>query len=220
MKAILVLSAAVAVWAADKPLPTGQAEDKYVRLEVTAYLDKESARKAVGGELEEGFVVFDVKLTPREGQKLTIIRDDFLIRSDKDGQRGQPYTPSQIAGSSVMIVRTGYEGGSVMREDRGPAWGGLGGGAPGRMPGGLPGSPSSVGNTGSEEKAVASVAGNPTEKAANPLLANLEAKILPEKELDGPVSGQLYFLLEGKHKTKQVELLYKTPAGRLSVRFK
>jgi hypothetical protein len=90
---------------------------------------------------------------------------------------------------------------------------------PQRMPGGLPGGPSAVGNSGSEQKAVASVAGDPSEKQ-NPLLASLEAKILPEKELDGPVSGQLYFLLEGKHKTKQIELLYKTPAGRLSVRFK
>ncbi|MEN6533450.1 MAG: hypothetical protein ABFD89_07295, partial [Bryobacteraceae bacterium] len=53
----------------------------------------------------------------------------------------------------------------------------------------------------------------------DPLLATLKARVLKLKETKEPVSGLLYFLMEGKHKTKQLELLYKGPAGKLSVRF-
>ncbi|MEZ5400126.1 MAG: hypothetical protein R2729_10700 [Bryobacteraceae bacterium] len=213
------LALLTAASAADKNGPVrGEGFDKHVRLEATAYLDKASATDAVGMEMEDGFVVIEVKITPPAGEKLTIDRDDFLIRSDKDGQRGTPYSPTQIAGSSILVVKTGYNGGAVASERRGPSWGGLGGGMPRQMP---VGGPSVVGNSAGTESATAVA---PEEDASkektNPLLPVLEKKILPEKEIDGPVTGQLYFLMEGKHKPKQIELLYKTASGRVSVRFK
>jgi hypothetical protein len=48
----------------------------------------------------------------------------------------------------------------------------------------------------------------------NPVMEVLRAKVLPQKETTEPVSGLLYFFLEGKHKLKQLELLYKSPTGR------
>ena len=59
------------------------------------------------------------------------------------------------------------------------------------------------------------------EKTANedPLLAVLKARVLSEKDTTEPLSGLLYFFLEGKHKPKDVELLYRGPAGKLSLRF-
>ncbi|MEZ5353074.1 MAG: hypothetical protein R2762_10600 [Bryobacteraceae bacterium] len=219
--AVCVLAAsalATGAQGADKSGPVrGEGSDKHVRVEATAYLDRDSIRQAVGMEMEEGFIVIEVKVTPAEGHKLNLMRDDFLIRSDKDGQRGTPYSPTQIAGSSVLVVKTGYSGGAVAQQSRGPSWGGLGGGMPGQLPGG---GPSGIGNTASQESAVASVEDGPLKEKGNPLLPLLEKNILAEKEIEAPVSGQLYFLLEGKHKTKQVELLYKTPSGRVSVRFK
>jgi hypothetical protein len=204
--------------AAEKPGPVrGEAFDRHVKLEVTAHLDKASAAQAVGMEMDEGFVVFDVKLTPANGEKIAILRDDFLIRSDKDGQRSTPYLPTQIAGASILVVKTGYSGGAVATERRGPSWGGLGGGRPNQLP---VGGPTAVGNSGGQENAVASVDEGAGKERENPLLPILQKKILEEKETSEPVQGQLYFLLEGKHKTRQIELLYKTPAGRLSVRFK
>ena len=53
----------------------------------------------------------------------------------------------------------------------------------------------------------------------NPILGVLKGKILPEKETQSPVSGLLYFPME-KQKVKDLELLYKTPEGKLSLRFK
>jgi hypothetical protein len=52
------------------------------------------------------------------------------------------------------------------------------------------------------------------------LLAVLKEKVLAEQEITEPLSGLLYFLLEGKHRPKDLELMYKGPAGRLSLRFK
>jgi hypothetical protein len=60
----------------------------------------------------------------------------------------------------------------------------------------------------------------PGKTKENPLLAVLQEKVLAEKEITEPLSGLLYFLLEGKHKSKDLELLYKGPAGRLPLRFK
>ena len=54
----------------------------------------------------------------------------------------------------------------------------------------------------------------------NPLLGVLAEKVLPEKETDAPVSGLLYFFLDGKHKPKDLELNYRGAAGKLSLRFK
>lgn len=214
----LFLGAAAVCVAADKTgPPKGEAADKVVRVEATAWLDKASIKQAIGEELPPGIVVLAVKLTPAAG-KLAIVRDDFLLRSDRDGQRATPYEPSQIAGDAVLRVTTTYDGGGVVQEDRGPAWGGLGGGRPGRLPGSnSPG----IGNAASAEGADSAIEANAGGKPkANPLLAALKQKILPEKEIETETSGLLYFLLEGKQKPKDIELLYKTSAGRLSIRFK
>ena len=53
---------------------------------------------------------------------------------------------------------------------------------------------------------------------ADPMLAVLKEKILPEKETDAPVSGLLYFPME-KQKMKDLELIYTTPEGKLLLRF-
>jgi hypothetical protein len=210
----LLLLAALFVWAAaDKGPPKGEAASKTLRLEATAYLDKTSIQQAVGSPIDEGIVVVTVTLTPSPGQKLTIDRDDFLLRSDKDGQKCTPYAPSQIAGSGTLRVKTGYGGGGLATQENRPAWGGIGGI-------GFPSSGSGIGNSASTEEAVASVEQDSGKQKENPLLRVLKQKILPEKEIAEPITGQLYFLLEGKHKPKDIELLYKTTDGRLSVRFK
>ena len=53
----------------------------------------------------------------------------------------------------------------------------------------------------------------------NPLQDELASKMLPEKETSEPVGGLLYFPME-KQKVKDLELIYTTSAGKLSIRFK
>jgi len=48
----------------------------------------------------------------------------------------------------------------------------------------------------------------------------LNEKILPEKEIDQPVSGLLYFPIEPKQKIKDLELVYSGPGSKLSLRFR
>jgi hypothetical protein len=54
----------------------------------------------------------------------------------------------------------------------------------------------------------------------DPVLAVLKAKVLEEKEISAPASGLLYFSLEGKHKPKDLSLMYSGPAGRLILEFR
>ncbi len=203
--------------AAEKPTPVGEGSNKVAAIQASLYAGKASIRQAVGYELDEGIVVVELKLIPAAGQKIAINRDDFLLRSDRDGQRATPYAPTQIADGAVLVVKTVGGGGSVGSESRGPVWGGLGGGMPRRMPG----NGSGIGNSAGTTEAQAEMKDIPEGKdKQDPLLTALEKKILPEKEIAEPATGQLYFLMEGKQKTKDIELLYKTSAGRVSVRFK
>ena len=97
--------------AAEKKPPAGAASNPSVRIEATAYLDKESVRQVLGSELDASIVVLEVRLTPASGKSLKVFFDDFLLRSEKDGQRSGAFHPSQIAGNTVL--RVGSAGGEV-----------------------------------------------------------------------------------------------------------
>ncbi|MBV9407012.1 MAG: hypothetical protein JO211_16810, partial [Acidobacteriaceae bacterium] len=56
-------------------------------------------------------------------------------------------------------------------------------------------------------------------KGNQTLLEALKAKQLPEKESIEPVEGFLYFPLDGKHKLKNLAVLYRGPAGKLDLEF-
>jgi len=209
-----VLVCAVAMGADVKPPPKGEAANAKIRIEATAHLNRDAVKQLLGSELEEGMVVVEVKVTPLGEGALAVSRDDFFLRSDKDGQRCAPYSAAQVAGSSVMRISSVYtSGGVIASENQGPVWGGMGG-PMGRLGGG----PGGIGNTGTMSEAKASVEQDGKGKE-NPVLKVLEAKIFPEVETTEPVNGYLYLLMEGKHKVRQLELHYKGPAGKLGLRF-
>jgi len=51
------------------------------------------------------------------------------------------------------------------------------------------------------------------------LLEALKTKELPTKDANDPVEGYLYFSLDGKHKLKDLAVLYRGPAGKLDLEF-
>ncbi len=214
LRAIGAFALGLAVSAADKT-PAGRAGNDTVEIEAAAYCDRASVRRIVGAEVPENIAVVAVRIVPKNNQPLALSRDDFLLRSDKDGQRSQPFAPSQIAGSGVLVISQRGGGGAIMSEDQGPIIGGWPGGGRPRRLGGEGGAIGNVGGGGAE----ATVHAGGKDKK-DPLLAVLEEKVLPEKEVTGPLSGLLYFPLEGKHKPRHLELIYNGSAGRLSVRFK
>lgn len=209
-----LLAIASCVCAADtKPPVTGRAESEAAEITATLYTDKSAITTLIGHPLDGDYIVVDVRLTPRGEKPLAVLRDDFLLRSDRDGQKCQPFAPSQVAGQGTLMVSS-TSGGAMMGDRNGPIWGGTVG-QPGRM-GGTGGS---AGNAASETAAQGNIqTGGKT--TANPTLDALKQKILPEKETSQPVAGLLYFFLEGKHKPKDLELVYRGGGGKIAIRFR
>ncbi|MBI5282410.1 MAG: hypothetical protein HY858_12065 [Candidatus Solibacter usitatus] len=229
---VAALLAAGLLCADDKPnlkTPSGAGADQRVSIEATAYLDRDEMRKALGQDPGNDILVVQVKITPAPGEKFRLDRDDFLLRSDRDGQRSRPLEPSQIAGSSVMVVssRGGTQGAGMSEQRRIPIGGYPGGYPGGGYPGGgypggglpVPGQSPNVGSaTADTSEATASIEDKPAK--ASPLLEVLKEKLLPDsEELDKPVSGFLYFQIEGKIRPKDLELVYRKSPPRVSVRF-
>ena len=179
----------------------------------------------LGQDPGPSIVLVEVTVTPAPGTALELDLDDFLLRSDRDGQRSRPLDPAQIAGSAVMVISSrGGTQGTGMAEERRVPWGvpGIPGGSPtGGPPRGIPmpGQSPNVGTaTADTSEAVASVE-ETREKKSNPLLDALEAKKLAGGRLDGPRTGLLYFLIEGKVRAKDLELVYRKAPPRLHIRF-
>jgi len=212
------LLTALSLFPAEKKLPLEQTSNELVEISATALIDRDQIRQEIGSDLGGGIILVRVQVRPVSDKPVTVSHDDFLLISGKDGQRSQPFEPSQIAGNSTLVVSsTGVRNGGMMGQGNGPVWGGIPGA--GGMPRRLPGNGGAVGNTGETSAAEAKVESQEGARP-NPVLAVLKQKILPEKEITEPSSGLLYFQIEGKVKTKDLELHYKTPSGQLALRFR
>ncbi len=199
-------------FAASKGPPAGRAANEQIEITATLLADKAAIRQELGADSEDWYTVVRLRVAPSKVQQLAISPDDFKLRSDKDGQRAGPLAPSQIAGRSALVVST-RGGGGLMAENPGPVWGGWPG-----PPRRLGGESAVVGNAAESTTQATTHTGGAQPEV--PLLAVLKAKALPEKSTAQPVTGLLYFLLEGKHKPKNLELQYDGPAGKLSLRFR
>lgn len=204
----IVVSHALAgvIFAATPPPPTAKASNMQVELTATLYVDRPSIQQLLGSDLGGYYVVIDVRLGPRNNEKLKVLRDDFGLRSDRDGERSKPYAASQIAGRGALVVSRTYEGGGVAAENGGPSvFGGLGGG-------GIGNSGSTISNTSKMDSGA--------KNKDNSLLGLLKEKILAEQETDQPISGLLIFPMEPKQKAKELEFTYAGPGSKLMLRFR
>lgn len=218
--AVIVFALSAVALAADKPAPAAQASSGRVLITATLYQDKDAIRRELGRDLEENFIVVKVELTPRGSKPLRVDWDDFLLRSYKDGQKSGAFAPTQIAGRAALMVSTRSVGAAANADDQGgPTWGGIPGTGerPRRLPSG-PGQMVGGGGPGGTETTTSVNTGS--DKKPDPLLAVLEEKVLPETETKEPVSGLLYFSLEGKHKPKQIALEYTGAGGKLRLQFR
>jgi hypothetical protein len=215
----LVALCASLVWA-QKVSPTAKASDEEITIEAKAYLDRDSMKSVLGQDPGENILIVEVQLVPAAGKKIDIQRDDFLLRSDRDGQKSQALHPSQIAGSSVLVISSrGGTQGTPMSEQRRVPFGvpgipGMGG------PMSLPGNGPPTGGSATADTSSADASAEEGDKnKPNPLLDALNKKVLPEGEITEPTKGLLYFVIEGKQRPKDLELVYRRAPPRLSVRF-
>lgn len=201
----------------DKKPWSGRTSNDAVEIAASVVTEKDEIKQVIGSDLDGFVILVKVEVAPRDGKKLPVSRDDFTLKSDKDGQKSQPFAPSQIAGQGALVIgQTSAGGGTFMGNENGPVWGGIDG-RPRRMGG----DGGAVGNT-SDPSLQTAVTGeqDKDKKEADPVLAKLKELVLSEKEAAEPLAGWLYFPLEGKHKPKDLELWYRGPAGRLNLRFK
>jgi hypothetical protein len=204
--AILITVTFAAMAADKKPSPVEDSND-VLYLTAQAHADRPSVTAALGRDPGVEMIVVDVEIRPKGEQELQIWRDDFILISRKDGQKSQPLGPSQIAGKGALVVVStpGGASGIGMGQPRGPIWGGAPG--TGDRPRRLGGDDEASGvATPSQTQATMDA----KSKEDNPLLEVLKAKVLPEKKTQDSVKGQLYFLLDGKHKLKDLELMYQS----------
>ncbi len=190
-----------------KTLTPGRAENAAVTVDATAYVDKAGITQLLGSDLGGYYTVLQVTLTPKAG-KLNVQRDDFLLRTDKDGEHTHPLAPTEIAGRADLILQEVSAGGSVGTQPTGPMWGGV------QLPGGQ-----SIGNRGSNPTTLGTTVNKAKPGKEDPMLAVLKQKILPEQEISQPTTGLLIFNLE-KQKLKDLELVYTTASGPLKLRFR
>lgn len=201
----------------DKTLNPGHAENAAVAISATAYTERSEIQQLIGSDIGPYYTVLQVTVTPKAA-KYKVDPDDFLLRTDKDGERTHPLAPSQIGGKADLVlheVRTP----TVGVGNNGPVWGGVPG--TGSQPMQLPGNGGSMGN-GAGGSTVAATVNQDKDKDKgkhDPVLDVLKQKVLPDKETDGPLTGLLIFSLE-KQKVKDLELVYTTPQGPLRLRFK
>jgi hypothetical protein len=211
--ALMVFVSAAA--AADKKVAPAKAGNDSVDLTATVASGKDAAGKILGLDPGMDLIVVQITVVPKDDAKVKISRDDFTLISRRDGQRSQAMHPSQIAGSSTLVVASRGPGaaGGMVNQTRGPIWGGM------------PGTGDRPRRLGGDTD-VASVEAGETKSAvvdgkdkSNPLLAALREKEIPLEERSEPATGLLYFIFEGRHKPKDLELLYKRSGETLILDF-
>jgi len=188
--------------AADKKTPsTARGENQDLVLNVTLYDDPALVKEQIGTDLGGHFIVAEVKIDPKFGKDIVIDRDDFQLRTTKDGEHTTPFAPSQIVASDAVLVA----------QTKGPS-----AASPGMV---LPGPLVVRGGLGGDNAGDAKAAADGAQKKEDPTKKLLEEKVLPEKKTDQPIAGLLYFPME-KQKRKDLELTYGGRENRITLRFK
>ncbi|HUB32853.1 MAG TPA: hypothetical protein VMA31_07485 [Bryobacteraceae bacterium] len=102
----LLLLPALLLPAAKKPVfATAHGENEDLAITVTLHIDPEDIQQVVGNDLGGHYFVAEVKVEPKYGKDILIDRDDFVLRTDKDGEKATPYSASQIAGSGGLVIQ-------------------------------------------------------------------------------------------------------------------
>src|ERR1041384_3892071 len=90
--------------AAKKTTATAKGENEDIILTVTLYLEPADIKELLGADPGAHFIVADVRIDPKYGKEVAVDRDDFQLRTDKDGEKAKPFTASQIAGSGALVI--------------------------------------------------------------------------------------------------------------------
>jgi hypothetical protein len=185
--------------------PESSAGNEEVDIVATITLAEDEVTQKLGADPGKGIVLLDVRVTPKTDKPIQVSPSDFILLAHDDGERSKPFEPSEIAGQGALVV-TNTADQKVKKTSSSIGLGGMVGGGGGASPG--------------NPKAVALSSKLDEKKQGNAaLLEALKAKELQQKEISEPLEGFLYFPLDGKHKLKDLAVLYRGPAGKLDLEF-
>jgi hypothetical protein len=183
--------------------PNTSAGNDQVDIIATITIPEDEVARALGVDPGKGIALLKVKIVPKTDKPVQVSPDDFILLAHDDGERSKPFEPSEIAGQGALVVSD--NGTAVKKVGSSVGFGGI-----------MGGSGSSPGNS----RAVSlSSKMDPKSHGDTKLLEVLKAKELPAGEAAEPVEGFLYFPLDGKHKLKNLAVLYRGPAGKLNLEF-
>lgn len=185
--------------------PDTSAGNEQVDIIATIVLSEDEVTQKLGADPGKGVVLLQVRVVPKTDTPVQVSPDDFILLAHDDGERSKPFDPEEIAGAGRIIV-SNTNTAPVKKTEGFGGFGGMIGGGTGSSPGNSkPVVLSSKMDTKSQ--------GNAT------LLQVLKAKELPATEAKDAVQGYLYFPLDGKHKLKNLAILYRGSAGKLNLEF-
>jgi hypothetical protein len=185
--------------------PNTSASNDQVDIIATIFMTQEEITQKLGVDPGKGIALLQIRVVPKTNDSVQISPEDFILLAHDDGERAKPFDPAQIAGQGTLVVTNATD--KTKKQSSG--FGGFGG-----MIGG--GSGSSPGNS---KPSTLSTKMETKNQGNDKLLEALKAKQFPQKDTNQPVEGYLYFPLDGKHKLKNMALLYRGPAGRLDLEF-
>jgi hypothetical protein len=201
---VIVLTAS-SLFAAKKVVsPQTSGGNELVDIVATISLSEEEVSQKIGADPGKGIVLLQVRIIPKTDKGVEVSPDDFILLAHDDGERSKPYEPAQIAADGALVVKNQAEKTAKKSTPTFDVGGIIGGG--GASPGNS--KPVVLGSTMDSKNQ-----GNKT------LLQALKAKQLETKETNDPLEGYLYFSLDGKHKLKDLAVLYRGPAGKLDLEF-
>jgi hypothetical protein len=201
----IVVLIAAPVSAAKKVIsPQTSAGNEQIDIVATISLTQEEVTGKLGADPGKGIVLLQVRVTPKTDKPIEISPDDFILLAHDDGERSRPFTPAEIAGQGALVVAN-TAGAKPTKTGTSVGIGGIMGG--------------SGGSPGNSKVTVLSSKMDTKSQGNQALLEALKAKQLPVKQSTEPVEGFLYFPLDGKHKLKNLAVLYRGPAGRLNLEF-
>ncbi len=202
----LLLASSLGLMASKKVIsPVTTASNEQLDLEATITLAEDEVTQQIGADPGKGIVLLKVRVTPKTDTPIQISPDDFILLAHDDGERAKPFEASEIAGKGAMVVSTAPQ--AAQKKTSG--FGGFGG----MIGGGSGASPGNSKPVALNSKMDSNAKGN--EK----LLQALREKELKMTESAKPIEGFLYFPLDGKHKLKNLAVLYRGSAGKLNLEF-
>jgi len=188
--------------------PTSTAGNDNVDITVILTLAESEVTEKLGVDAGPGIVLAEVRVANKTDHAIQVSPDDFILLAHDDGERAHAFTPNEIAGKGAMVLKTApSRTGSIGAQPNTTVVAGI------YIP--------RKSTPAKDSKDAVDNSGQMDDKSAGneKLLEALKAKQLKGGDTTDSVEGYLYFPLDGKHKLKNMAVLYRGAAGRLDLEF-